>query len=104
MLATLDKQKFWIGMLIMTMSRSLLHQLLVFEGIALFFLNQLVDFGSFCPEHVFQAVLLIETTFPKIDALLLFILFDCGNRIKVHVVGGLIVFETIAKLSTFRGH
>jgi hypothetical protein len=74
------------------MSGSLLYKLLVFKRVALFLFNHLFYFGSFCLEHVFQAILLVVTAFSKIDALLLLILFYCGDWIEVQVVRSLIVF------------
>ena len=92
MLAALSEHKLWISVLILSMRSPLLHQLLVLKGVHFFFLYQLVYFRSLCSEHVFQAILLVVTALSKIYALLLFILFDCVDWVKVHVVGSLIVF------------
>ena len=92
MLAALSKHKLWIIVLILSMRSPLLNQLLVLEGVNFFFLYQLVYFRSLRSEHIFQAILLVVTTLSKIYALLLFILFDCVDWVKVHVVGSWIVF------------
>ena len=92
MLAALSEDKLWIIVLILSMRSPLLHQLLVLKGINFFFLYQLVYFRSLRSEHVFQAILLVVTALSKIYALLLFILFDCVDWVKVHVVGSWIVF------------